>query len=254
MHDGPDRGKRYRSSLSRARALYRIPTVLTGGRTLEILHRRSPLMAAAGFETQTVSFNVGVHPLSGSPEDSGTDLDRPHVDYSAPLPFDEISFDRVLVHRTLDDLAEASRERNISFNVQGFLGQIARVLVPGGMIAGCIDNRIGLKSSVRRVKRQFNSFADPATSGHFSPSGLRNALEAADFVDIHLFVLLPNCDEPLRLVDTDPRISKALFRHELLAARQLWSPFGYCVRRVAVELGIYSKFEESIFFWAHKRC
>ncbi len=252
MHDGPDRGKRYRSSLSRASALYRIPTALTGGRTLELLHRRSPLMAAAGSETQTVLFNVGVHPLSGSPQVSRTDSDL--QDYSSPLPFDESSFDRVLVHRTLDDLAQASRERNVSFNEQGFLGQIARALVPGGMVAGCIDNRVGLKSLLRRVKRKFSSFAHPATSGHFSPSGLRNALEAADFVDIHLFVLLPNCDEPLRLVDTDPRISKALFRHELLAARQLWSPFGYFVRRIAVELGIYSRFEESIFFWAHKRC
>ena len=255
MHESSERGKRYRSSDSRARALYRIPGALASNSILELFHQHPPLFEDITRHGMCATLcKVNVEPMPDAPDIPLQKEGYGHTDYRVPLPFEENSFDQVLLHRTLDDLARTSHGLQSAFDAQGFFERIARVLTPGGLVAGCINNRIGAKSVLRRVKRSLGGFENLGPAGHFTPQGLQKALAAANFTDIQLFILLPNCDEPLRLVDIDPQISKVVFRHELHAARQLWSRSGYFLRLLAVELGIYPRFEESVFFWAYNRC
>lgn len=255
MDDSSERGKRYRSSYSRARSLYRIPGALASNSILELFHGHPPLFEGViGHGMRATLCKVNVEPMPDSPGVPSQNEGFGCMDYRVPLPFEKNSFDQVLLHRTLDDLARTSHRLKSTFDAQGLFERIARVLAPGGLVAGCINNRIGVKSVLHRVKRRLGGFENLGPAGHFTPQSLQRALVAANFTDIQLFILLPNCDEPLRLVDIDPKISKVVFRHELHASRQLWSRSGYFLRRLAVELGIYPRFEESVFFWAYNRC
>ena len=250
--------KHYETATCRARALYRIPTAPNSNRTLELHHARASLLsdfAWPGTHTSCLldignSLQPGATPVP--PATPGGN--RCHANYRDPLPFANSSFDLVVLHRTLDDLANASRQIGQVFDSAAFLERVAQVLVPSGLVAGCVDNLAGLKSLVRRAKQLTRrSKAIPAAL-HFTLGSIRTLLNAGSFSDVRTFTLLPSCADPLRLIDTDPKVSRIAFRHELQIARQTWSHPGYLARRLAVELGIYPDLEESIFFWAYKRC
>ena len=246
----------YGSPVSRARALYRIPTAPNTNRTLELYHAREPLLADFAWPgAGSISCRLDTDDPSGNPAaQAHVSGDLRRANYQTPLPFAAASFDLVILHRTLDELAVSSRQNGSTFSAQALLKDIARVLVPGGLVAGCVDNRTGLKSVVRSAKHLLNRSAGKLPLAHFTLRSVRDLLVATNLAEVRTFSLLPNCASPLRLVDADATLSRIAFRHELQVARHSWSAVGYLVRRCVVELGLFPILEESIFFWAYKRC
>ena len=247
--------KPHERPISRARTMYRIPTAPGNNRTLELHHTREPILAGFNWPGEgAVSHRlaIGRESTAGPRPDGAGDLH--HSDYRAHLPYSDGSFDLVILHRTLDDLASSALQHGMAFAADPLLAQVARVLAPGGLVAGCVDNRTSLKFLTRRALRLVRGAGLPPPSSHFTLHGVRQLLRAAAFTDIRLFTLLANCDEPLKLVDVDPRLSRIAFRHELQIARPSWSLAGYVARRLAVELGLYPYLEESFCFWGYKPC
>ena len=241
---------------NRARALYRIPTAPNTKRTLELYHASEPLSngfnwPGAGGISCKLCIEVP-HSRGESPAAGGDDA--AYLNFLQPLPFAERSFDLVILHRTLDELATSSHQHALNFDATNLLLRIAQVLVPRGLVAGCVDNRSKLKSAIRWVSRRETGSKDFVPAAHFNLRSLRKMLTGAGFDDVRLFTLLPDSSAPLKLVDIDPAVSKLAFRHELQIARHLWSSGGYFARRLAVELGLYAHMEEAVFFWAYRRC
>lgn len=244
----------FESAIARARALYRIPTAPNSNRTLELCHTDEPILngfawPGSGVATCKLDINISAEIRDSQTADAGT-----VIGLQQPLPFSDSSFDMVILHRTLDQIAQSSRHAGRQFDAAQLFGHVSRVLVSGGLIAGCIDRRTRLKSLLRRASGTGIGPSSSRSPAQFSPSPLRQMLSDTNFTDIRLFHLLPNAAAPLRLVDMDPAISKLAFRHEIQCARRSWSPSGYLARRVAVDLGLYSWLEESVFFWAYKAC
>lgn len=242
--------------ITRAHRLYRVPTAPNNNRTLELYHSREPALAGVAWP--------GAAPVfcrldNDDPSDhrarlANSVIDVRHADVGEPLPFAEESFDLVILDRTLDDLAISARQHRRVFDAHRFLEHVAHVLVPGGLLAGCVDNRTGLKSVTRWARHILSGGRALAPFGQFTLHDLNGILASADFAEVRLFTLLINCDDPLRMVDIDPRVSKIAFRHELQVARDSYSKAGYLARRLAVELGFYPRMEESFFYLAYKQC
>ena len=248
--------KRYEAAVDRARLLYRIPAAPSGKRILELYHSSEPLLRDFDWPGTSQTFcRIGQEVEAGSGESPGTvEHAVAQPDFRKPLPFGRASFDLVVVHRTLDELASSNIRQGREFDTQPFFKNVLDVLVPGGLVAGCADNRFSLKSLRSQLERLKNRARQTSSPGQFTLGSLHKALTVAGFADARLFTLLPNGSAPFKLIDTEPAISRAAFRHELQIARQLTSTPGYLLRRLAVELGLYRQLEESIFFWAYKPC
>ena len=239
----------YATPADRARALYRLPTAPRRNRTLEICQAHPPLLAGGRWPGEGhVSCVVDAAPTAALPVAAGSTLAslRP----GAQLPFGPQSFDLVILHQTLDDLAAASAD----FDAQAFLDQVAEVLVPGGLVAGCVRRRDSLPARLRRLSRRLRLAGPAADEPRFSLAGLRQALETAHFSGIRTFALLPSCDAPLKIVDTDPEVSRVAFRREVDARRRHLHGLAFLLRQIAAEIGLFSQLESSIFFWAYKPC
>ena len=242
--------------ISRVRTMYRIPTAPNSNRTLELYHTREPILADYAWPGAcSISCKLD-HELPLSVIDSPPRVgDAPrYANPLAPLPFADESFDLVILHRTLDELAASSQKLGLAFNGQAFLERVSRVLVPGGVVTGCADNRTGLKYMSRQIRHRFSGIGPAAGTPPFTLRRLERLLTTPEFADVRIFTLLDNCDNPLRLVDIDPVTSKTAFRREIEIARDSWSRLGYVGRRIAVEIGSYPYLEESFYFWAYKRC
>ena len=238
----------YATAAERVRALYRIPTAPLRNRTLEICAGRDPLLANWRWPGEGhVCCVVGASAL---PDGAGTTLIATGLD--APVPFAAQSFDLVILHRTLDDLAAAAGRNR--FDAQSFLTQVAGVLTPGGLVAGCVQNRASLPGIAHWAAQALRMRASGGTSFRFSLQGLRGMLSRASLADIRTFRLLPDGDAPLKLVDVDPTVTRFAFRRELDARRRHLSSMAFSARRLAVEVGLYRYLEPSIFFWAYKPC
>ena len=170
------------------------------------------------------------------------------------MPFPQRSFDLVILHCTLDDLAASSLSPNASFDALAFLKKVVAVLVPGGLVAGCVDNRYDSKFFLRGMAQRWCGQDNRHAKAGLSLAKLRSLLDAAQLTDIRLFSLLPGCDSPLRLVDSDPGISRLAFRHELEARREYLSTPSYLARRAVIELGLSRHLESAIFFWGYRAC
>lgn len=241
----------YASPLERAKALYRLPTAPVRNRTLEFGCGRKPVVLAGAWRGVGHAFcAIGAAAEDEIVVSEHSNLIR-QADLSASFPFASQSFDLVVAHRTLDDLAVLSK--GAPFDTQRLLAQIEGWLAAGGVVAGCVQNRDNALSAARRAAHRLGMAAPTGRDAGYSVHDLGCMLKQARFVDIRMFSLLPDCESPLRLIDIDPRVSRVMFRHELNAARlPLMSSV---VRRMAVELGLYRRLlTRAIFFWARKRC
>lgn len=240
--------KPYAMPKSRARALYGIPTAPSRNRALELCHDGDPLLLDCTWSGE--SRTIGTSRLISA---STAEANLRQVDYGKPLPFKPGSFELVLLHKTLDDLKFASRGHQKGFNPGELVAQIADLLVPGGVVAGCIGNA----SSPKRIKRWL-------ARGHLGQTrntppfltirGCRQLLQMAGFTDIRLFSLLPDWESPLKLVEIEPAVSRFGFRQEFEGRRDQMPAPSYWLRRMVAGLGLYPYFEESVFFWAYKPC
>src|ERR1035437_5834295 len=99
--------KRYEAPADRVRLLYRIPHAPNGGRTLELYNTVTPVLADDNWPgTNKTLCRVGPGKPAGFHEDHHRDShDQNYLDFHGPLPFANQSFDLVILHRTLDDLA-----------------------------------------------------------------------------------------------------------------------------------------------------
>lgn len=246
--------KRYEAAADRARFLYRIPTAPNSNRTLELYHAGAPLLGDGDWlGIDKTLCRVGPDKLTGSLEESSrADRSLTHLDFRRPLPFTNQSFDLVILHRILDDLAALPKRESHEFDPALFLKNVSAVLAPGGIVAGCVNNRWSLKALTHKLKQLAISARDTLPLSLFTLRNLNEALSVAGYSDIRLFTLLPNCSAPSKLIDTDPVVSRIAFRNELKITRQVSLAPGYLVRRAMVELGMNRLLEDSIFFWASK--
>ena len=248
--------KGYETAADRVRLLYRIPKSPNGNRVLELYHTGKPLLSDCLWLGTSKTFcQLGLGGKATTRGNTGGEEQASvHGDIGVALPFVSQVFDIVIAHHILDDLATLSMNDGKKFRACLFFKNILTVLAAGGLVVGCVDNRWSVKSLKHRFSLLNDCHRPNPPPRHFTLRGLRKALSEAGFVDIRLFSLLPNCSSPFKLIDTEPRISRAAFRHELETVRNLTSASGYVIRRIAVELGLSRHLEESIFFWAYKPC
>lgn len=246
--------KRYEAAADRARFLYRIPTAPNSNRTLELYHAGEPLLGDGDWPgIDKTLCRIGPDKLIGSPEDSSrANRSLTHLDFRRPLPFADQSFDLVILHRILDDLAALPKGESHKFDPALFLENVSAVLAPDGIVAGCVNNRWSLKALTHKLKQLATPARDTRPLSLFTLRNLNKALSVAGYSDIRLFTLLPNCSAPSKLIDTDPVVSRMAFRNELKITHQVSLTPGYLVRRAMVELGMNRLLEDSIFFWASK--
>ena len=226
----------YATPADRARALYRIPTAPQRNRTLEICHGREPLLPGQRWPGE--AFAVA------------------HATAAGLRQFAPQSFDLVILHRTLDDLAAAA-PGEMSIDAQALLDQAAALLVPGGLVAGCFHRRDGLRSIVNRAARWLGRrrpAGQPEAAATWSVAALRRMLARARLGEIKTLSLLPSADAPFKLVDDDRHVARFAYRRELDFRRRHISEMGFQIRRIAVEIGLTRRLEPAVFFWAYKPC
>lgn len=221
----------YESPIGRARALYELPTAPQRGRLLELCCAREAL-----FDKNWRGEDAQVHHLVPS-----RCVGSPQI----ALPFAPESFDLVVLHKTLDDLAVSAGKLGSRFEPAAFLADVARLLTPGGVIAGCIGNRSSPKLLARRLRGTLAEHDSPA---FLTVSKCRRLLQSTGWSDVRVFSLLPNWQTPLRLIEADSPVARIAFRRELESRRWQLSAWSYWSRRLIVDLALYPYLEESIFF------
>jgi SAM-dependent methyltransferase len=130
-----------------------------GTRALDVSCRNGEVMralAACGFEVRGTRFERGLPPIEGTPIDEGVDLTR-------GLPYPDQSFDLVMLTEVIEHLE----------NHRAALGEVARVLRPGGHLILTtpnimrLDSRLGfMLSGMHKVKRRQIPLDTPLEEAH----------------------------------------------------------------------------------------
>jgi SAM-dependent methyltransferase len=248
--------KRYADATDRARLLYRFPPAPGSRRTLELFRNGTPLFRESDWpEAEKTFCRIGQGTHDEEPQKSKRDGNHLiHLDFRTPLPFANQSFDLVILHRVIDDLASLRTSERPELDASLLLKTVSTVLAPGGIVAGCVNNRWGAKQLASWLRRMVHPSQKGPPLALFTLRGLHNTLSDAGYADTRLFTLLPNCSAPSKLIDTHPRVSRDAFRHELRITQHASLTSGYLLRRAVVELGLNRHLEDSIFFWASKPC
>jgi SAM-dependent methyltransferase len=130
-----------------------------GTRALDVSCRNGEVMralAACGFEVRGTRFERGLPPVEGMPIDEGVDLTR-------GLPYPDESFDLVVLTEVIEHLE----------NHRAALGEVARVLRPGGHLILTtpnimrLDSRLGfMLSGMHKAKRRQIPLDTPLEEAH----------------------------------------------------------------------------------------
>ncbi|HCN70089.1 MAG TPA: hypothetical protein DIT03_18015 [Candidatus Accumulibacter sp.] len=234
------------------RALYQLPTPPGNGAALELhLSDRGRVAGDQWPAELVVSCRLGAlatRPWQGLAGVAGTHDCQ--VSYDAPLPFPPASFDLVILHHTLDELAAVFRNRSAHQVAGEWLQKIAAITRPGGVVVGCGLNRTSPRSRLRHQGAASATAERPAL-GIFS---CRAALLRAGLQDVQVFNLWPDADAPSTIASIDAAASRRAFRYVLESTRESLSRSGYLTRRLVAELGINRFLEETLFFWGYKPC
>jgi hypothetical protein len=237
----------FESSITRLRAIYRIPTTADTQRVLELhVGEPGPVLDDAWPASSAISCRivdrVGAAPPSTVEIAQG--FSTCDVPFAGPLPFAAGSFDMAVLHFTLDGLANVSRSRRSAPVVNEWLARVAQVLRPGGIVAGCESNAT---SPMARAGR-------PRSRPPMSVLTCARVLGRAGFADVQVFNLIPDAAEPRAIVSVENKMSRRAFAHEIQSARESVGLAGYLVRSAMVQLSIHRLVEPVMFYWAIRRC
>jgi SAM-dependent methyltransferase len=227
--------KPYEPDAARVRALYRLAMRPGRCRVLELCFGAPPALD----ESTNGDADIVRCELRGARRTTPIVGCTVVADYRKPLPFVAGAFDLVVLHGTIDRLADADAALQGRRALAAFAGAIAQTLVPGGVIAGCVGNRT--------IDRRSTGAA------RLSIASCRALLERAGFEPIAMFNVLPRLESPLRLVSTDAALSRIAFRRELDGMRASLGAASYAARRAIVELGLSRFLERSLMFQAVRR-
>lgn len=239
----PTRGERPaldRRDIPRIRMLYKFPTAPAPGRTLELLVSGPPVLTADSWAGRQVE----AHRI-----DFETVSAAGHAARLDKLPFPDASFDMVILHQIIDQLAALARQKNLDFPLEQLLTEIARVLTPRGIAAGCIENRYNLKHIGKKILSPLNpdNCLPP-----LSTRACRNALSASGFRNVNFFMLGSNPDAPNLLQRIEPDVSfRGSFWH-LQRIRPVLSRSGYLLWLLTASLGVRRFLEPHLFFQGEK--
>ncbi len=242
----------YHSGMARLRALYQLPTPPRRDAVLELhLSDRGRVAGDQWPADLVVSCRLDAltaRPWQGSAGPIG--VHDSQVSYHEPLPFPPESFDLVILHHTLDELAAVFRSQPASQVAAEWLQAIVALIRPGGVVVGCGRNRTSPRVWFRH-QATTSAIAERASLGILS---CRAALLRAGLLEVQVFNLWPDGDAPSTIAAIEAAASRRAFRYALESTRESLSRPAYLMRRLAVELGINRFLEETLFFWGYKPC
>lgn len=212
----------FESNAARVALMYRLPTLAGSPRTL-LVTSRSPL-AAVGWDGDVVThgFTADLQGLGG---------------------FADASFERVVLHWVLDDAGTALGRWCARDLQRSLLWEAKRLLVPGGLVTGCVANQVDISALRKRGRAWGSSSAD-----------LERLLTRAGFTQPRTFVALPSADAAVNLVSTDPMTARRFFRAQLARRVDIDGRLGSMVRRTLNELGVSRHLQGSLVFSGHAPC
>jgi SAM-dependent methyltransferase len=233
--------KHYALPAARLRAFYQLPTPpgLTAALELHIDDSGKVLDDEWPAET-LISCRLTAEQPSNNNRVGGRIQER-EVSILEVLPFQRDTFDIVILHYTLDELAKLLPARNSHQVVDDWLTRVARLLRPGGLVVGCTANATSPR----------HWFKPTAALGIES---CRKALLRAGYRDPEIFNLIPNVEAPRAIYSTEPLASGRAFSRELDATRGHFSCSSYLIRKAIVAYRLNRYLEGTLFFWGHKPC
>lgn len=243
----------YELASARLRAIYQLPAMVDGAGVLELyLQDHGRVVDGEWPARQLVSCRL-VGGDRGSPVTTPM-IGRLHgceASYDEPLPFTAASFDLVILHHTLDDLAAALPQRPPRQVAEEWLARIASILRPGGVVAGCGRNGSSLRGWHWRRRAVTSGSSEVAALSVLSCQG---ALLSAGFRDIQVCNLWPDPQAPSTLAAVEVEASRRAFRYALESSRDSLSRSGYLLRKAVVELGLNRFLEPHLFYWGYRSC
>ncbi|MCM8613023.1 class I SAM-dependent methyltransferase [Accumulibacter sp.] len=243
----------YELASARLRAIYQLPTMVAGAGVLELYLRDHGRVVDGEWPARQV---VSCRLVGG---DCGSPVATPMIgrlqgceaSYDEALPFPAASFDLVILHHTLDDLAAALPQRHPRQVAEEWLVRIASILRPGGVVAGCGRNRSSPRSWHWR-RREVTPHAPEVAA--LSMLSCQGALLSAGFSDIQVCNLWPHPQAPSTIAAVEVEASRRAFRYALESSRDSLGVSGYLLRRAVVELGLNRFFEPYLFYWGFRSC
>jgi SAM-dependent methyltransferase len=246
--------KPYHTGTARLRAIYQLPTPPGNAAVLELHLSDAGRVLDDQWPAESL-VSCRLTPELARPWRASDLKNRRHdceASYHESLPFAPGSFDVVLLHHTLDELASVFRQKRPRQVVDQWLRQVASILRPGGLVVGCGLNRTSPGSWLRRAGAGSTTAAAEVRA--LSVLSCETALLQAGFCNPEVFNLLPDSTTPRAIASVEAGASKRSFRHALDATRESLHLPGYLARKALVELSLNRFLEDTLFFWGYKPC
>lgn len=240
------RGQPYSLDISRIELLYGIPVAPARGRALYLSIDGTTILRQGIWPGELKVLDV-----SGT---SGDPTIGASGDAFPVLPFRSGDIDIVVLHKTLDHLAAMARRQGRGFVAHDFLSKVFRILSPGGLVIGCVENRYSIDHILHRAIRIRDTSCAVDSLRPFSVLTCHRALAAAEFQEISLFSMLPSPDAPHKLHGIHLGWSRHACLRQVEALRPLVGRASYLMWRILAELRISQYLGPAIFFWGRKKC
>lgn len=219
----PGQAVAYQSAAARLSLIYRLATLPANSRTLLLTVPGRTPPTLEGWDGDVVVDHLGIDPCRLA-------------------SYGTRSFDRVVLHWSLDHFVASPPRRRSRSSRDAILRDVHRILVPGGVVAGCVPNVFApaAKAGGRPVG---------ATSGRW-----RRRLERHGFEQVRLFVALPCADAPQVLIEAGQETARHHFGLELKRAGDGFSPAGRILRGALVAGDGTRHLLGSLIFMGRTRC
>jgi 2-polyprenyl-3-methyl-5-hydroxy-6-metoxy-1,4-benzoquinol methylase len=145
----------------------------TGKHVLDIGCRDGALTKSFAEGNTVLGIDIDTKALARAHESLG--IETRHIDLNGEWPFEDRSFDAVVVAEILEHL----------YYPGVVINRISRVLVPGGIFAGTVPNAFSLVNRFRYLlkRKKGTPLEDPTHINHFTVREMQNLLEQR-FTDV----------------------------------------------------------------------